>query len=86
MTVLSASQTRIPTETFNQVVYNGERIEVRRRDGQSIFLISKEDLDYLEELEDEIDAIEAQKALKEFEESGSEGIPHEEIVKMVFGR
>ena len=81
MTVLSASQTRIPTEAFNQVVYKGKRIEVRRRDGRSLYLISKDELAYYEKLEDVIDAKEGLAALRRYENGEEEAIPFEVVKK-----
>ncbi len=77
MDTLKASEARIPTDAFNRVLYNGERIRIRHRSAGTVVLISEKDLKFLEELEDRLDAEEARNALKEFRESGEESIPYE---------
>ncbi len=79
MTTLTASQTRIPADCFNQVAYKQERIRIDRRGGQPVFLISKEDFALLEEWEDRYWAEEGMKALREFKKSGQKAIPYEKI-------
>ena len=79
MTTLKASRTRIPPDTFNRVAYQRERVRIERRGGKPVYLVSEEDLDLLEKLEDLYLAEEGQKALKEFDRSGKKPIPWEKI-------
>ena len=79
MTNLKASQTRIPPDTFNRVAYQRQRVRIDRRGGRPVFLVSEEDLELLEQLEDRYWAEEGQKALKEFERSGKKPVPWEKI-------
>lgn len=60
MIFLKASKTRIPTDVFNRVVYNGDIVEVKRRGGKSVYIVSK---DLFESMEDQIDINEAIKRL-----------------------
>ena len=81
MTRLKASETRIPPDTFNRVAYKGERIRVERRGGASVVLISEEDADLLEELEDLYWAETADKALAAMTAEGERPVPLEELKK-----
>ena len=63
MNTLNASETRIPPAAFNGVAFKGERISIRRRDGETVYLVSAEDIRLLEALEDRLDAQEARDAL-----------------------
>jgi PHD/YefM family antitoxin component YafN of YafNO toxin-antitoxin module len=65
MTTLKASRTRIPPDAFNRVAYQRERIRIERRGGKPVFLVSEEDLELLEKLEDRSDVKAAKKARKE---------------------
>jgi PHD/YefM family antitoxin component YafN of YafNO toxin-antitoxin module len=65
MTTLKASRTRIPPDAFNRVAYQHERIRIERRGGKPVFLVSEEDLELLEKLEDRSDVKAAKKARKE---------------------
>jgi len=75
MTSLKASRTRIPPDAFNRVAYQRERIRIERRGGKPVYLISEEDLQLLETLEDRYWAEEGLKALAEFRRSGKKAIP-----------
>ncbi len=79
MTTLNASQTRIPPDTFNRVAYQRERVRIQRRGGKPVFLVSEEDLQLLEMLEDRYWAEEGRKALEEFKRSGQRPIPWEKV-------
>ena len=79
MTVLKASQTRIPTDAFNRVAYQHERIRVERRGSNPVFLVCAEDMARIEELEDQYWSKEGQKALKEFHQSGQKSIPLKKV-------
>jgi len=79
MTTLKASETRIPPDAFNRVAYQRERIRIDRRGGRPVFLVSQEDLELLEKLEDRYWAEEGRAALEEFERSGQKPIPWEKV-------
>jgi prevent-host-death family protein len=52
-------------DTLNRVAYQGERIALERHGKVVAALVSKEDLEMLEALEDRVDLAEARRALKE---------------------
>lgn len=52
-------------DTLNRVAYQGERIELERHGKAVAALVSIEDLELLEALEDRIDLAAARRALKE---------------------
>ena len=79
MTTLKASETRIPPDTFSRVAYQGERVRIERRGGKPVYLVSEEDLALLEELEDRYWAEEGKQALKQFEKSGEESVPWQQV-------
>jgi hypothetical protein len=79
MSTLKASETRIPSDAFARVAYQGERIRIERRGGKPIYLISEEDLALLEQLEDRYWADEGKKALEEFDKSGEKAIPWNQV-------
>ena len=79
--MLSASDTRIPPDAFNGVAFKGERVRVERRDGAAVHIISEEDMEDLENLEDRYWGERAEEALAEFESSGEKAIPLAEIKK-----
>ena len=81
MTVLKASKTRIPPDAYNRVAYQRERVRIERRGGKAVFLVSEEDLETLEKLEDQYWAAEGRKALEEFNRSGQKTIRWEDIKK-----
>lgn len=70
MTTLNASDARIPPDAFNDVVFRGERIGIRRRDGKEVYLVSAEDIRLLEVITDQLDAADAREALARHEASG----------------
>lgn len=81
MTTLSASEARIPTKAFNSVLYKGERIKITRRGGETVVLVSEEDLALLEAMEDQLDIQEVKKIKAEMEAKGEKPIPWEEAKK-----
>jgi len=81
MTTLKASKTRIPPDTFNRVAYQRERVRIERRGAKAVFLVSEEDLELLEALEDRYWAEEGRSALEEFERSGEKPVPWDEVKK-----
>lgn len=75
MTTLKSSDARTEwAEMLNRVGYGGERITIERRGKPVAVLISPEDAELLEAIEDRIDAREARKVL----ESDEEPIPWED--------
>lgn len=81
MTHISASKARIPTDAFNRVVYKGDRIRVERRSGDSVYIVSKEDISLLEAIEDRLDIEAAEEALAEMKAKRKKPIPLEKIKK-----
>ena len=79
MSKLAASQTRIPTKIFNEVVFRNARVAIERRDGEKVFLISKKDLELFDALTDYVDNLLADQALKEMEASGQKPVPLEQV-------
>jgi len=65
MTTLQVSKARDRfSEIVNRVIFGRERIAVQRRDKRRAVLISEEDAELLEWLEDQIDLDAARKAIK----------------------
>jgi len=79
MTTLKASRTRIPPDAFNRVAYQRERVRIERRGAKPVYLVSEEDLELLEKLEDRYWAEEGRKALREFKRSGKKAIPLDDL-------
>lgn len=79
MTTLSASQTRIPAEMFSRVAYQRERICIKRRGSRPVYLVSEDDLEMLQRLEDRYWAEEGEKALAEFKRSGEKAVDWETL-------
>jgi PHD/YefM family antitoxin component YafN of YafNO toxin-antitoxin module len=79
MTVLTASQARIPPDTFNRVAYRGERVRIDRRGAPSVAIIPIEDLELLEFIEDQIDVAAAEKALAEMKANGETPVAWEDV-------
>jgi prevent-host-death family protein len=78
MTRLAANRARREfSEALNRVAYKGERIVIHRRGKDAAVLVSLEDAELLERLEEEIDAAEARRALAE----PGKSIPWTEIKK-----
>ncbi len=66
MASLAASKLRsLLADTLNRVAYGGERIRLQRRGKDIAAIISTEDLELLEKLEDQADYLAAQAALRE---------------------
>jgi prevent-host-death family protein len=79
MTVLSVTEARRAfADTFNRVLYKGERIIVGKRGGKQVAIVPIEDLALIERIEDEMDA---EKAKRAFEEGGR--TPLEEVKKQL---
>ncbi len=81
MTHISASKARIPTDAFNRVVYKGDRIRVDRRSGDSVYIISKDDMSLLEAIEDRLDVEAAKEALADMKAKGQKPIPLANVKK-----
>lgn len=77
MTTISMSEIRLKlSELANRVIYGGERVVVRKNNKPAFGIVSMEDIELLERLEDEIDIKAAEEALKE-----GNFIPLDELVK-----
>ncbi|MGH6898167.1 MAG: type II toxin-antitoxin system Phd/YefM family antitoxin [Geminicoccaceae bacterium] len=66
-------------ELCNRVAYGGERLLIARRGKSRVALVSVEDLELLEALEDAIDLEAARKALREAEKAGTQ--PLEDVLQ-----
>ena len=66
---------------INKVVYGGERLILTRKGKGTVAMVSLEDLELIEKLEDEIDVREAKKVLAEMKRTGEKGIPLEQVKK-----
>lgn len=65
MVEISVSKARSNlSELINQVVYSGQRFCLERRGKNVVAIVSMEDLELLEALEDKLDIADAKKALK----------------------
>lgn len=72
MTKIAVSEARKDlSEIVNQVCYGGERVVLQRRGRDIVAVISVEDLQLLEALEDHVDREQAKKSLKESEKRGT---------------
>jgi prevent-host-death family protein len=63
----------------NRVAYGGERLLIARRGKSRVALVSVEDLELLEALEDAVDIAAAREALREAQKVGSK--PLEEVLQ-----
>jgi prevent-host-death family protein len=78
MTRLPVSRAREDlAEALNRVAYGGERIVLERRGRRVAAIVSVDDLDLLEELEDRMDLDEARKALADVKRRGT--VPWEKV-------
>ena len=59
------------TDIVNEVSYGGKRIILTRKGKRVVALISLEDLEVLEAIENEIDLEDAKKALRDIEKHGT---------------
>jgi prevent-host-death family protein len=77
MVSISMSEIRLKlSELANRVMFGGERIVVEKNNKPLFAMVSMEDFELLERLEDEIDVKAAEEALKE-----GDFIPWEEVKK-----
>ncbi len=81
---LTASRTRIPPDAFNRVAFKGDRVRIERRDGVAVYIISKEDLETLEALEDRYWGELADEARAEMEAGGEKPVPLA-VIKKKYG-
>jgi prevent-host-death family protein len=78
MTRLPVSKAREDlADALNRVAYRGERIVLERRGKRVAAIVSVEDLDLLEELEDQMDLESARKALADVRRHGT--VPWEKV-------
>ena len=66
-------------DIVNKVAYAKERVVLKRRGKDVAVIVSMDDLELIERMEDRLDAEEALKALEEFRASGEKGIPLAEV-------
>jgi PHD/YefM family antitoxin component YafN of YafNO toxin-antitoxin module len=59
------------SEAVSRVMYGGERFVVQRRKKEGVALVSVEDLEFLEELEDKLDLAAAREALSQLDSEGT---------------
>jgi PHD/YefM family antitoxin component YafN of YafNO toxin-antitoxin module len=71
MKTLTASNVRIPPDTFNRVAYQRERVRIDRRGAPSVAIVSIEDLELLEFL-DRLDVQPAKDSLVKLKALGEE--------------
>lgn len=77
MTTISMSEIRLKlSELANRVIYGGERVIVEKNNKPAFAIVSMEDMELLERLEDEIDIKAAEEALKE-----GDFVPWEQVKK-----
>ena len=77
MTTISMSEIRLKlSELANRVIYGGERVVVEKNNKPAFGIVSMEDIELLERLEDEIDIKAAKEALKE-----GDFVPWEQVKK-----
>jgi len=79
MTTLAASKTRIPPDALNRVAYGGERIRVERRGAPAVAIISLQDLELLEYLEDRLDIEAAEKAIADMKAKGEQPVDWQDV-------
>lgn len=80
MTTLTASKTRIPRKVFAKVVHKGERVKITKYD-EEIYLVSKEDMELLQTIEDSVDGMLADEVMERIRKGKERAIPWEEAKK-----
>ncbi len=68
-------------DLVNRVSHGGQRIVLTKNSRRAAAIVSAEDLDLLESLEDAIDVREARKALRRMKERGEKPIPWDQVKK-----
>jgi prevent-host-death family protein len=81
MTVISASEAHVPREILNKVVYGGERITIKRYNKVEAVIISKEDYELLETLEDLYSAKLSDEAVAKMKQGHRKPIPWDDLKK-----
>ena len=77
MTIISMSDIRLKlSDLANRVIYGGERVIVQKNNKPAFAIVSIEDMELLQRLEDEMDIKAAEEALAE-----GDFIPLDEVVK-----
>jgi len=77
MTTISMSEIRLKlSELANRVIYGGERVVVEKNNKPAFAMVSMEDMELLQRLEDEMDIKAAEEALEE-----GDFIPLDDLVK-----
>jgi len=72
MSVVAFSEVRSHlTDIVNEVAYGGDRVVITRKGKEMVAIVSLEDLELLEELEERVDLDLARKALKDAEKNGT---------------
>ena len=81
MTSLTAKDVRIPPEIFSQVAYRNERVKITRHGRETVYIVSSEDVELLELVEDYLDVQDVEKAIAEIESGKVNLIPWDEVKK-----
>jgi len=81
MTSLTAKDVRIPPEIFSEVAYRNERVKVTRHGRETVYIVSAEDVELLEMLEDYLDLREVEKAIADIGSGKERTIPWETVKK-----
>ena len=68
-------------QLVNRVTYGGERVVLTKNNKRAAAIVSAEDLDLLEILEDAIDVHEARKILQRMKAKGEKPIPWSQVKK-----
>lgn len=80
MTRITISEARNDlSETINKVAYGGSRVMIHRHGKDMVAIISKEDLEILEYLEDQADLAVVREAMKETQETVAWGTLKDEL-------
>ncbi len=77
MNTITASKTRIPRNLFAKVVNNGERVKITKYD-EEVYLISKEDMQLLQAIEDSMDIMLSDEVIERIRKGEEKAIPWEE--------
>ncbi len=70
-------------DTLNQIIYRGERVTICRRDKELAAIVSMEDLQLLEEIENSKDLKNAKRIMKRIEEGKEEVYSLDETLDML---
>jgi prevent-host-death family protein len=82
MTTLTIAQTRSGlADALNRVSYGGERIAIARRGKPIAAIVSNDDLETLQRIEDAEDIRDGRKALREYRRNPKSAMPFEDYVR-----